>query len=139
VIILDTNVVSAMMRPSSDERVATWLDKTPRELLWLTSISIFEVRTGIELLPKGPKRRTLEQLFDHAVRVSLEGKVLPFDTAAATEAAALTARRKLSGYPSEWRDTQIAGVVLARKAQLATGNVRHFTDLGDAVINPWTT
>jgi predicted nucleic acid-binding protein len=137
VIILDTNVLSALMRTAPDAAVVRWLDRQPAESVWITSITLFESRLGLALLPKGRRRRSLELAFDRLLEEDLEHRVLDFDSAAATEAAALAATRRKTGRPVDMRDTQIAGIALARRATLATRNVRHFQGLNVPVIDPW--
>lgn len=137
-IVLDTNVLSAVMRRSADPAVVAWLDRQPSESLWITTITVFEVRFGLELLPDGRRRKKLENAFARALEEDFQRRILSFDLQAAEEAAKLAARRKNAGQPVEFRDTQIAGIVLARQAALATGNVRHFRDLSIKVIDPWS-
>jgi toxin FitB len=136
-IILDTNVLSALMRAVPDARVMAWLDLQPAESVWITSITLFEAYLGLALLPSGRRRRTLEAAFARLLQEDLENRVLDFDSAAATEAASLAAARQKNGRPAELRDTQIAGIALARRATLATRNVRHFRDLKILIVDPW--
>ncbi len=138
-IILDTNVLSALMRTTPDAAVVRWLDRQPAESIWITSITLFEARLGMALLPKGRRRQSLEQAFDRLLDEDLENRVLDFDRPAATEAATLAATRQRAGRPVDMRDTQIAGIALARRASLATQNVGHFLDLNVDVIDPWAT
>lgn len=137
-IILDTNVLSALMRKLPDSLVVAWLDRQPAESIWITSITLFEARLGLALLPSGRRRQALEVAFSRLLNEDLENRVLDFDTAAATEAASLAAARRKKGRPVDIRDTQIASITLARRAMLATRHVRHFEDLGISIIDPWT-
>jgi predicted nucleic acid-binding protein len=139
VIILDTNVLSALMRTAPEAAVVRWLDRQPAESIWITSITLFETRLGLALLPKGRRRQLLEAAFDRLLEEDLEHRVLDFDSAAATEAATLAAARQRAGRSVDVRDTQIAGIALARRATLATRSVRHFQDLSVSVIDPWET
>src|SRR5580765_4568975 len=136
-IILDTNVLSALMRRIPEAPVVAWLDRQPTESVWITSITLFEARLGLALLPTGRRRQTLEAAFAQLLKEDLENRVLDFDSAAATEAASLAAERQKAGHPVDMRDTQIAGIALARRASLATRNVRHFEDLKVPVVDPW--
>ena len=138
-IILDTNVLSALMQKAPEARVIAWLDRQPTESVWITSITLFESRLGLALLPKGRRRQTLEAAFSRLLKEDLENRVLDFDGDAATEAALLAAERQKTGRPVDMRDTQIAGIALARHATLATRNVRHFQDLKVPVVDPWRT
>ena len=136
-IILDTNVLSALMRTVPDAHVVAWLDRQPAESVWITSITLFEAYLGLALLPSGRRRRTLEAAFARLLQEDLENRVLDFDSAAATEAASLAAARQKNGPTVDLRDTQIAGIALARRATLATRNVRHFRDLRILIVDPW--
>jgi predicted nucleic acid-binding protein len=138
VIILDTNVVSALMRAEPDASVVAWLDRQPPDSVWTTAVTVLEVRLGIELLATGRRREQLERAFNLALAEDLQNRVLPFDRPAAEEAAILAARRQREGSPVDLRDTQIAGIALARRAAIATRNVRHFRDLRVGVIDPWS-
>jgi predicted nucleic acid-binding protein len=138
-IILDTNVLSALMRTAPDTAVIHWLDRQPAESVWITSITVFEARFGLALLPQGRRRRVLEAAFARLLEDDLENRVLDFDAPAATSAASLAADRQRAGRPADLRDTQIAGITLARRATLATRNVRHFADLRIPIVDPWTT
>ena len=126
------------MRTVPDAAVLEWLDRQPAESVWITSITLFETRFGLALLPAGRRRQVLETTFDDLLKEDLENRVLDFDSAAATAAASLAAARQKSGRPVDMRDTQIAGIVLARRATLATRNIRHFADLKISIVDPWT-
>jgi predicted nucleic acid-binding protein len=137
-ILLDTNVLSALMRSEPDAAVVEWLDAEPQESIWTTSVTLFEIRTGLELLPSSPRRRDLEAAFERMLNEDLDQRVLSFDTASANAAGVLVARRQRAGKTVEIRDAQIAGIAQARKATVATRNVRHFTDLGVRLVDPWS-
>ena len=136
-IILDTNVLSALMRGAPEAQVVAWLDRQPAESVWITSVTLFEARLGLALLPGGRRRQTLEEAFGRVLDEDLENRVLDFDSAAAIAAASLAAERQKAGRPVDIRDTQIAGIAIARHATLATRNVRHFRDLKVPVVDPW--
>lgn len=125
------------MRKAPDPPVIEWLDQQPAESIWITSITLFEARLGLALLPKGRRRSALESAFEELLVEDLEGRILDFDRPAAEAAAALAAERQRQGRTIDIRDTQIAGVVLARRATFATRNVKHFSDLDADIINPW--
>jgi toxin FitB len=137
VILLDTNVVSALMQREPDPRVISWLDGLPAESIWTTAVTVFEVRLGLELLAASRRRRQLEDAFTAMLDEDFEGRVLPFDLPAAQAAGRIAAERRRAGRPVEIRDLQIAGIALARKAALATRNRRHFEGLGLTLIDPW--
>jgi|SRR5579864_6276965 len=126
------------MRTAPDPPVVSWLDRQPAESVWITSITVFEARLGLALLPQGRRRRTLEAAFARLLQDDLESRVLDFDAAAATSAALLAADRQRAARPADMRDTQIAAIALVRHATLATRNVRHFADLKIPVVDPWT-
>jgi predicted nucleic acid-binding protein len=138
-IILDTNVLSAMMQTTLNERVVAWLDKQARTSMWTTSVTTFEIRFGLQILPTGKRRSLLTRTFEAVLRDDIGGRVAPFDTAAAQYSADLLASRHKKGLPVELRDTMIAGIALACHATLATRNVLHFEDLSVPVVNPWLT
>jgi predicted nucleic acid-binding protein len=138
-IVLDTNVLSALMRKSPDKQVIDWLDKQPRSSIWTTSVTILEIRFGLQILPVGKRRSALIQAFDKALLDKIERRVAPFDTIAAQQAGDLMALRHKRVRVGELRDTMIAGIVLACHATLATRNTSHFEDLSVPVVNPWAT
>lgn len=135
-IILDTNVLSALMRTAPEAKVVAWLDNQPRDSVWITSITALEVRFGLQILPTGKKRTALFQAFDSLLE-TIKHRIAAFDTDAAESAADLMARRQRAGRPVELRDTMIAGIALARRAALATRNVTHFADAGISIVDPW--
>jgi toxin FitB len=137
VIILDTNVVSALMEDEPDKKIAAWLDKFPWESFWLTTISLFELRYGIESLAAGRRRAEFEEGFARVLNPGFHGRILPFDESAAAAAGLIAASRRRRGRPTEIRDTLIAGIAVAHRADFATRNARHFSDLGISVIDPW--
>lgn len=136
-ILLDTNVLSALMQQKPDSQVVAWLDDQPAESIWLSSIALFEARYGLALLPAGRCKKMLGQRLEELVQEDLQNRVLLFDINAAAHAAQLAADRKNRGRPVDMRDTFIAGIALAHRAALATRNARHFDDLSVPVINPW--
>ena len=136
-IVVDTNVLSALMRRIPDPKVVAWLDGQPRTSVWTTSITILEVRFGLQVMQAGKKRSALLEIFERVLTEKIERRVVPFDTLAAQHAANLMAVRQKNGRPGELRDSMIAGIVLATRATLATRNTKHFDDLSISVVNPW--
>lgn len=136
-IILDTNVLSAIMRTTPEPAVVAWLDRQPADSVWLTSITVFETRFGLALLQKGRRRSGLERAFERVLSEDLANRVLDFDAAAATAAAKIAADRQQEGRPVDLRDTLIAGIAMDRRATIATANTRHFRGLDVPVVDPW--
>jgi len=126
-----------MMRTAPEPAVIRWLDDQPAESVWITAITVFEVELGLALLPTGTRRSNLERSFADLLLTDLGSRVLDFDRTAASAAAALGAVRQRRGRVVDVRDTQIAGIVLSRRATLATRNSRDFADLDVPVVNPW--
>ena len=135
--ILDTNVLSALMRTRPDSEVIAWLDQQPPQSVWITAITLFEARSGIALLAPSRRRQQIERAFDKVLLEDLEGRVLDLDQASAERAALLAAQRQRNGRPVDFRDTLIAGIALARHGTLATRNTKHFEDLSVPVMDPW--
>ena len=136
-IILDTNVLSELMRRTPNPAVLAWLDRQPPLSVWITTITLFECQFGLALLPAGRRRQALETSFAALLAEDLDTRVLAFDTEAAAQAATLAAQRQLAGRPVDMRDTQIAGIAQSRRATLATRNLKHFEGLSVPVVNPW--
>jgi toxin FitB len=138
VIILDTNVISEVMLDRPEPTVLAWLDGLPDQSVWITSITVFEIRHGLEIMSAGRRRRALEKAFSEIIEGDLESRVLPLETDAAEAAGALSAERRRAGRSIEIRDALIAGIARARKATLATRNVRHFRGIALKVVDPWS-
>jgi predicted nucleic acid-binding protein len=138
VIILDTNVLSALMQTGPDPAVVRWVDQQPADSVWLTSVTVFETRFGLALLPKGRRRTALERAFDSVLADDLSNRVADFDAIAAAGAARLADERQRRGRTIDLRDTLIAGIAQARRATIATRNTAHFEGLEVPVVNPWT-
>jgi predicted nucleic acid-binding protein len=136
-IVLDTNVLSALMRTNPEIVVVAWLDRQPADSVWLTSITVFEARFGLALLPKGRRRSGLERAFERVLTDDLSNRILALDEMAAVTAAQLAADRQRSGRPVDLRDTLIAGIAQSRRATIATRNARHFEGLDVPVVDPW--
>jgi predicted nucleic acid-binding protein len=137
VIVLDTNVLSALMRTKPETVVVEWLDRQPADSVWLTSITVFEARFGLALLPKGKRRTGLARTFDRVLTEDFSNRVLPLDEMAAATAAQLAADRRRAGRTVDLRDTLIAGIAQARRAMIATRNTHHFEGLDVPVVDPW--
>jgi hypothetical protein len=135
-IVLDTNVISELMHVSPDQNVVAWMNHQPRSSIWLTAITIFEINYGLEIMASGRKQLGLRNSFE-VLLSKFEERIALFDQPSAQRAAELMASRQKRGMPRDLRDTMIAGIVVARHANLATRNVTHFSDIRATVINPW--
>lgn len=135
-IILDTNVLSELMLQVPDPRILDWLDGQPRASIWTTSVTVLEARFGIQILAQGRRRTALGEAFEQLL-ARMDHRIATFDAAAADHASDLMAARHKKGRPGEFRDTMIAGIVLAQHATLATRNTDHFKDAAISLINPW--
>lgn len=136
-LILDTNVLSALMHARPDDVLIAWLDRQGDTPLRTTAISIFEIHFGLMRMPSGRRRRALESAFASVLAEDLGGGALEFDDRAAEETARLAVRREAAGTPVDFRDTAIAGIAIAYNASLITRNLKHFTGLPVPVISPW--
>ena len=135
-IILDTNVVSELMRPEPAPLVASWVRGRDRRELRTTAITIAEVRYGIARLPDGRRKQVLHAAAAD-VFAAFEDQVLPVDTAAAEHYAAIASSRERAGKPIASFDALIAAVCRRQSAALATRNVSDFDGTGIEIINPW--
>jgi predicted nucleic acid-binding protein len=136
VIILDTNVVSELMRNQRDAVVARWIDGRPLTNLY-TTITQAEVLFGIELLPAGKRREAFKTAARGVFEEDFAGRILPFGSEAARHYATITAERQRAGRPLSTPNAQIAAIARLRGASVATRNVDDFTDCGITVLNPW--
>src|SRR5204863_2852099 len=112
-ILLDTNVISAVMLQTPDPSVIAWLDRQPRTSIWTTSITVLELRVGVQILPAGKRRSTLMQALELLLD-KIGHRVAPFDTEAAEHASDITAFRHKKGRSVEMRDTMIAGIAITQ-------------------------
>ena len=135
--VLDTNVVSELMRPAPDPSVEAWVAKHPAAHLYLSSIGEAELRYGVAIMPAGRRREALAAAVDGLVREDFAGRVLPFDSAAAHAYAEIAAARRRAGRPVSQADCQIAAIAHARGLALATRNVRDFAGMGIEIADPW--
>jgi predicted nucleic acid-binding protein len=136
-IILDSSVLSELMRPKPEARVLAWLDRQPQTSIWTTSVTVLEILSGLLVMPAGRRRAIYTQGFEGLLN-EIDRRIAAFDAESAQRASELMASRKLQGRPRELRDTMIAGIVLARHATLATRNVSHFDDVSATLVDPWT-
>ena len=138
-IVLDTNVVSELMRPSPVGHVIAWVARQPASALYLTTISEAELRYGVEILPQGQRRERLRAEIEGMLRQDFVGRILPFDRDAAQAYAVIAAARRVTGHTISHADCQLAAIARSVGAAVATRDVNAFEDCGIDVINPWTT
>lgn len=136
-IVLDTNVISEPMRARPDAAVVAWLNEQPDTALFTTSVTVMELRFGLERLPEGKRKADLWEVLDFILSRLVGPRILPFDVAAATEAARIAAMAEAAGTPIGQADAQIAAVTRAHGFAIATRDVAPFETAGLAVINPW--
>ncbi len=136
-IILDTNVLSELMKPKPFPRVVTWVAKQPATELFTTSITEAEILYGIELLTKGKRREGLLAAAEAMFAEDLAGRIFGFESDAARGFSKIAAYRRALGRPMSHADVQIAAIAQARGAKLATRNVADFEDCGLDIVNPW--
>ncbi|MGO3932190.1 type II toxin-antitoxin system VapC family toxin [Rhodopseudomonas pseudopalustris] len=136
-IVLDTNVISELMRPKPDAAVMAWIGEQPIAGLFTTSLTQAEIFYGLALLPEGRRRDDLIAAARPIFESDLAGRVLPFDTDAADAYPAIAASRRHSGQPISQIDAQIAAIARSRGARLATRNVADFAECGITVVDPW--
>jgi predicted nucleic acid-binding protein len=138
-VLLDTNVVSEMMRPRPELAVERWLAGQPDSSVFVSAVTEAELHYGVALLPYGRRRAALAEAVEGTLAEDFAGRILVFDSAAAIEYATLAADHRLTGRPISVTDAQIAAIARSRGAALATRNVTDFEGCGVEVVNPWAT
>jgi toxin FitB len=136
-IILDTNVVSEPLKPEPNANVIRWLSKQAPETLFITAITAAELRSGVELMPRGKRRDALAQAIDFEVLALFNGRVLAFDSDCAVPFGMVIAKANKSGNPIGFPDAAIAAISLFYGFRVATRNVVDFASTGAKIINPW--
>ena len=136
--LLDTNVVSELLRPSPDPTVESWVADRPAVELHFSAVGEAELRYGVAILPAGRRREALALAIEAILREDFEDRVLPFDSAAAREYAHIAASRRAVGRPIGPTDGQIASIARSRGMAVATRNVRDFEDIDIEVVDPWS-
>ena len=136
-ILLDTNVVSEPLRPAPDTRVIDWIDAQPLETLFLSAITVAELRAGVALLPAGKRRSGLQQSLEKRVLPLFAGRVLPFDLACTPAYAELMAKARAAGLTIATADACIAAIAAANGFAVATRDTGPFEAAGVTVVNPW--
>ena len=136
-VVIDTNIVSELMRAEPSAEVLVWMDERPPRELFVTAATEAEVRTGIALLPEGKRRRGLAEACERAFGSLFAGRVLPFDSDAARCYAEIVTARRVLGRPVSHADGQIGAIARSRGMAVATRNIRDFQNTGVDVFDPW--
>lgn len=136
-IVLDTNVLSELMRPEPAASVLRWIDSQAAEDLFTSAITMAEILHGIERLPDGKRKYSLHTHALAMFEVDFADRILSFDAYAALYYSKLVTTREQSGKPVGLADAQIAAICLAQQAKLATRNVKDFEETEVDIINPW--
>jgi predicted nucleic acid-binding protein len=138
VILLDTNVLSELMRPIPDAKVVRWLDAWPEWEVWISAVTVAEIRLGISLLPGGKRKKLLMDLSEQMFKEDFPDRCLPFDCEAAGDYALIIAARNRQGHPISVEDGQIAAIARTAGLSLATRNTKDFSGItGLKLIDPW--
>ena len=136
-ILLDTNVISELMRAEPAQPVLDWFAKYDAVDLFISAVTEAELRTGVAILQEGQRRDRLQLAIDAMMDQDFQGRVLPFDSTAAKAYAEIAAQRRAAGRPIAEADCQIAAIARATDAPIATRNVKYFDGCGIRIINPW--
>ncbi len=136
-IVVDTNVISELMRPEPNPKVLAWIAAQPRAQLYTTHINQIEILYGIAVLPEGRRRDALKGAAEGMFAEDFAGRLLPFGASAATRYAEIMLSRRRIGKPIEGFDALIAAIALAAGATVATRDVGGFSDCGLAIVDPW--
>ncbi len=136
-IILDTNIISEMMKPSPKKSVLDWLNDQESASLYLTTISVGEIGYGIRALPAGRRRQLLSESFEALLVAAFENRILGFDETAARQYGETMSNHKEMGRPLSCLDGQIIAIARTNACAIATRNVRDFECCGLTIINPF--
>ncbi|MCH9770595.1 MAG: type II toxin-antitoxin system VapC family toxin [Gammaproteobacteria bacterium] len=136
-IVVDTNIISEMMKPAPESKVVDWLNQNGATDLFITSITVAEISYGIHALPKGKRRTKLDDLFKTAINEAFKHRILDFTESAAHCYGEIMAQQKMTGHPLSVCDGQIAAIVKSHGFALATRNTKDFSTCGFEIINPF--
>ncbi len=136
-ILLDTNVLSELLKPAPDERVVEWFESRPRAALFTSAVTQAELLYGVRLLPAGAKRDRLTVAVTTILLEGFKGRILAFDVDAAEDFAGIASHRRALGKPISQFDAMIAAIAASRSAIVATRNTDDFEECGVALVNPW--
>jgi predicted nucleic acid-binding protein len=138
IILLDTNVLSELLRPDPARQVERWLAAQDGAKVYFTTVGEAELRHGVSILPAGKRRNALTTAIEGLLEEDLRDRILPFDRAAARAYATIAAQRRAAGRPISQFDCQIAAIARAREATVATRNTSDYEGCGIGLIDPWT-
>jgi predicted nucleic acid-binding protein len=136
-ILLDTNLVSEPWKPKPDPRVVAWIDAQAVETLFLSAVTVAELRFGIAAMPSGKRRKVLDERLEGDLLPVFVGRVLPFDLDASRAYAELMSKAKITGQAINMADGYIAAIAAARGLSVASRDVAPFHAAGVPIINPW--
>ena len=136
-LMLDTNLLSEMMRPEPERKIADWIVRQPSDELFTAAVCQAEILAGLAILPSGRRRSDLEEAARAMFADDFDGRILPFDTEAASAYAEIFATRKKAGRPSGTIDLMVAAIARVSGASVVTRNVADFEGVGVAIVNPW--
>ena len=136
--VLDTNVVSELMRLEPEPSVTAWVASLDGSALFLTAVTEAELRFGVAIMPAGTRRDAVGAAMDALLREDFGNRILSFDSSAASAYATLVASRRAAGRPVAQADAQIAAIAYSRGMSIATRNVVDFVDMGVDIVNPWS-
>lgn len=137
-LLLDTNMLSEMMRPEPERKIVDWIVRQPSDELFTAAVCQAEVLAGLAIMPSGRRRTGLEEAARAMFTDDFDGRILPFDTEAAVGYAEIFAARRNVGRPSGTIDLMVAAIARVRGASVVTRNVADFEGVGVTIVNPWT-
>jgi toxin FitB len=137
-ILLDTNVISEVMKPAPEALVTAWLNSRNTAELWTSTVVVAEIYSGLDLMPAGKRQRLLFERAEFMFDRFFESRILPFDLPAARAYGAVLKTRQAKGLPIDEMDALLAATALANGSALATRNISHFQSCGIRVLNPWS-
>lgn len=138
-IVIDTNVISELLRPSPARQVETWLSAQDGASVYFTTVGEAELRHGVAILPAGKRRNALIRAIEGILEEDFRDRILPFDRQAAIAYAAIAAERRAVGRPISQFDCQIAAIARSQGGSIATRNTNDYEGCGIDVVNPWAT
>lgn len=136
-IVVDTNVLSELMKPQASGAVVGWIAAQERDAVFVTVVTLAEIAYGLDIMPVGRRREAHQQMADEIFDIDFADRLLPFDRRAAREFGELVGSRRRAGRPIQPLDAMIAAIARANRMAVATRNVEDFAGCGVDLINPW--